>query len=142
MFMSDISIIVRKMRLMAEAHLGEYGIGFPEQLVIMHLGAHGASNQTAIADALEIDKGSIAKTLSKLEEKGLIVRRENPENRRENRVELTPAADRILHAMRTAHKQLDGIMFAGLSDEEVRTTCRVLSRIAENLVEAEEGNRP
>ena len=141
MFMSDVSIIVRKMRLIAEANLDKYGIGFPEQLVIMYLGAHGASNQMAIADALEIDKGSIAKTVSKLESKNLIVREANPNNRRENLIELSSAGQEILQVMRTAHEDLDSLMFAGLSEEEVETTCRVLSTIAGNLVKAEQGGR-
>ena len=141
MFMSDVSIIVRKMRLIAEARLDKYGIGFPEQLVIMYLSAHGASNQAAIADALEIDKGSIAKTVGKLEAKGLVNRAENPQNRREKNVVLTSAADDILGAMRTAHEQLDDMMFAGLSDEQVEMTCRSLSTIADNLVKATKDDR-
>ena len=141
MFMSDVSIIVRKMRLIAEMRLSEFDIGFPEQLVIMYLGAHGASSQTEIVDEFEIDKGSIAKTLGKLEAKGLIKREENPNNRREKRVELTPAADRILRKMRSEHKQLDAIMFDGLTEEEIEATCRALSIIAGNLIEAEGGDR-
>lgn len=136
MFMSDISIIVRKMRLIAEANLDKYGIGFPEQLVIMYLSAHGASNQAAIADALEIDKGSIAKTVGKLETKGLVKRTENPLNRREKYVELTSAADEIQEAMRAAHENLDEVLFTGLSDEQIETTCRSLSTIADNLIKA------
>ena len=141
MFMSDISIIVRKMRLIAEANLDKYGIGLPEQLVIMFLSAHGESNQASIADTLEIDKGSIAKTVSKLEAKGLVSRTENPQNRREKNVVLTPAADEILVAMRTAHKQLDATLFAGLTDEQIETTCQSLSVIASNLVNALEEDR-
>lgn len=141
MFMSDVSIIVRKMRLIAEANLSQHGLGFPEQLVIMYLAAHGASNQVAIADNLEIDKGSIAKTVGKLEEKGLVTRAENPQNRRENRVALTPAADGLLDEMRAAQVQLDDTLFAGLDDEQVEATCHALSVIADNLVKATRDNR-
>ena len=141
MFMSDISIIVRKMRLIAEARLDKYGIGFPEQLVIMYLSAHGASNQAAITDTLEIDKGSIAKTVGKLEAKGLVSRAENPQNRREKNVVLTDAADEILDAMHAAHRQLDNMMFSGLSDGQIETTCRSLSTIASNLVKATKDDR-
>lgn len=141
MFMSDISIIVRKMRLSAEANLGEYGIGFPEQLVIMYLSAHGASNQMAIAEEFEIDKGSIAKTVGKLEAKGLVSREENPSNRREKLVELTPIADGIVSSLHSAQKELDDVLFAGLSQEEIETTCRALSVIAGNMTRSKEGNR-
>ena len=138
MFMTDVSIIVRKMRLIAEANLAQRGLGFPEQLVIMYLGARGASNQTATADRLEIDKGSITKTTSKLEAKGFIIREANPNNRRENRIELSPAGQELLQVMRSAHEELNEVMFAGLSKEEVDATCRTLSTIASNLVKAEQ----
>ena len=139
MFMSDVSIIVRKMRVAAEASLGEFGLGFPEQLAIMYLSANGPCNQATIADELEIDKGSIAKTISKLESKGLVAREENPENRREKQVDLTPSAEKILRAMRSKHEELDNQMFAGLTEEEFATTCRALSMIASNLTTAAEG---
>lgn len=141
MFMSDVSIIVRKMRLIAEANLSKYGIGFPEQLVIMFLNANGPSNQATIADQLEIDKGSIAKTISKLESKGLVNRTENPLNRREKHVELTPAADEILNAMHSTHEALDVLMFDGLDDKEIEATCSALSTIAGNLIKAEQDIR-
>ena len=141
MFMSDVSIIVRKMRAVAQAELGDYNIGFPEQLVIMFLKAKGPSNQASLAEELEIDKGSIAKTLEKLENKGLVHREENPASRREKRVELTPVADEILQAMRAAHKKLDAILFDGLTDEEVEATCRALSIISNNLVMSEENGQ-
>ena len=141
MFMSDVSIIVRKRRLIAEASLAKYDIGFPEQLVIMFLSANGPSNQAAIAERLEIDKGSIAKTVSKLESKGLVIRTENPMDRREKHVELAPAADEILNAMHSTHKALDNLMFAGLDDEEIEATCNALSIIANNLIKAEQDIR-
>ena len=141
MFMSDVSIIVRKMRLIAEAHLDEFGIGFPEQLVIMYLGAHGTSNQASIANELEIDKGSIAKTIGKLEAKGLVRREENPRNRREKSVELTHSAEDLVGTMRSIHRELDDTMFAGLSADEIEATCDALSKIARNLVAATEGIR-
>ncbi|MDO5118345.1 MAG: MarR family winged helix-turn-helix transcriptional regulator [Eggerthellaceae bacterium] len=140
--MSDISIIERKMRLMAQASLGKYGIGFPEQLLIMYLNAHKESNQTAIAEALEIDKGSITKTLSKLEAKGLVSRAENPANRREKNVVLTPAAGEILDAMHESYRKLNDILLGGLTDEQIAITCESLSIIANNLVEATQDIRP
>ncbi len=139
MFMSDVSIIVRKMRLFAEANLVSRGIGFPEQLVIMFLSVHGPCKQETIAEELEIDKGSIAKTIGKLEGKGLVHRKVNPTSRREKIVELLPAANETLEAMHVAHAELDKTLFAGLTPEEIEITCASLSMIAQNLVDATEG---
>ena len=82
MFMSDISIIVRRMRTQAEHAMGGLEVGFPEQLVLMFLHSHGPSNQEAIVSALGVDKGAIAKTIAKLEAKDLVTRQVNPRNKR------------------------------------------------------------
>ena len=70
--MNDISIIVRHMRVFAERCMADEGLGFPEQLVIMCLAARKTSNQEQVASYLDIDKGAVAKTVAKLEAKGLV----------------------------------------------------------------------
>ncbi|MGN1360658.1 MAG: MarR family winged helix-turn-helix transcriptional regulator [Eggerthellaceae bacterium] len=135
MFMSDISTIMRRMRLYADRSLADRGIGFPEQLVLMHLSAEGTSNQESIASKFNIDKGAVAKTIAKLEEKGLVIRQVNPENKREKQVSLAPSAHEVLKAMAHTLQGLETTMFQGLTEEEIAVTCASLARIAANLTE-------
>lgn len=135
MFLSDISIVVRKMRTFAEKSLSEYDLGFPEQLVLMHLTAHGTSNQESIAASLDIDKGAITKTIAKLEAKGYVVRELNPNNRREKIVALTNNAQPAINALKQSFDSLQETIFKGLSAEEIAQTSSGLARIAANLSE-------
>lgn len=135
MFLSDLSIVVRKMRIFSEKSLAGYGLGFPEQLVLMHLTAHGDSNQESIAASLDIDKGAITKTISKLEAKGYVVRELNPGNRREKIVALTGEAQLAIDALKQSFDSLQEVVFKGLSAEEVAQTSDCLKRIAANLSE-------
>ena len=105
--MSDISIIVRKMRTFAERNMAHRGIGFPEQLVLMSLLANGESNQESIAAEHGIDRGAIAKTLAKLEAKGLVARKVNSKNKREKIVCATPEATSVFNEMRASFVELD-----------------------------------
>lgn len=136
MLMSDISIIMRKMRVCADRSMGAHGIGFPEQQVLMLLKAHGPSNQEALADQLQIDKGSITRTVAKLEEKGLVAREVNPRNKREKLVSLQPAAEAVLRDMWTLYQELEAIMYEGLTAKEIDQTTRCLEHIASNLSQA------
>lgn len=138
MFMRDISVIERKMRLYAEHALAEQGVGFPEQVVLMHLGAHGTCRQEDLAAHFHIDKGSIAKTVSKLEAKGLVSRVLNPADKREKLVELTEQGRGLLGFMGSAYGQLEQRMFAGLDGAELECALAVLERIAANLSEYKE----
>lgn len=133
MFMSDISLIVRKMRTCADRNAATIGVGFPEQLVLMHLKAHGASNQETIALAHGIDKGAIAKTIAKLEEKGLVEREVNPANKREKLVTLLPVANDVIAQMGESYSQLQELMFQGMDAREQEVLLVSLSKVAENL---------
>lgn len=135
MFMSDISIIVRKMRTYAERAQAANGVGFPEQLVMMYLKAHGASNQETIAAQLEIDKGAVTKTVAKLEGKGLVSRHVNPKNKREKLVELDPSALPLLESMAESYKDFEAKLFAGLSEEQVSNLVASLAQVAKNIAE-------
>lgn len=135
MFLSDISIVVRKMRTFAEKSLSRYDLGFPEQLVLMHLTAHGTSNQESIAASLDIDKGAITKTIAKLEAKGYVVRELNPNNRREKIVALTNNAQPAIDALKQSFDNLQETIFKGLSAEEIAQMSSGLARIAANLSE-------
>ena len=133
MLMSDISIIVRKLRTAADRCGERWGIGFPEQQVLMLLGAHGPSNQEALACQLQIDKGAVARTVAKLEEKGLVTRQVNPANRREKLVSPRPGAEGVLREMWELYQQLEAVAYRGLAPDEIDLTRRCLERIAANL---------
>ncbi len=136
MLMTDISIIVRKMRVCAERAMAGHGIGFPEQQVLMLLKARGACNQESLAAELQIDKGSIARTVAKLEEKGLVAREVNPQNKREKLVSLQPAAEEVLRDMWALYQKLEGLMYEGLAPQQIQQTNRCLEHIASNLSRA------
>ena len=138
MFMRDLSVIERRMRLYAEHALAGLGVGFPEQVVIMQLGARGTCRQEDLAAHFSIDKGSIAKTVSKLEAKGLVSRVLNPADKREKLVELTEQGRGLLGFMGSAYGQLEQRMFAGLDGAELECALAVLERIAANLSEYKE----
>ena len=139
MFMRDLSVIERRMRLYAEHALAGLGVGFPEQVVIMQRGARGTCRQEDLAAHFSIDKGSIAKTVGKLEAKGLVSRVLNPADKREKLVELTSAGNELLASMGSTYVELEKLMFAGLTQQELETTFAALERIAANLSEDKEG---
>ena len=90
MFMNSLSIIVRHSKIFLERKLEAFDVGFPEQLILMYLAVDDSVNQETIAHNFMLDKGAIAKTLCKLEKKGLIKRDQNPRNKRENLISIGP----------------------------------------------------
>lgn len=128
--MRSMSSAVRHMRLYAERSMAKRNLGFPEQLIIMHLHAAGESNQDALAQLLEIDKGAVAKTLGKLEGKGLVERTVNPSNRREKRIRLTKAAAPVIKEMAASWQAWVQEAFAEMDDGEMQSFLNTMEIVA------------
>ena len=67
------------------------GISDTEHFICAFLFGHPDSSQDDVASALQVDKATIAKALSSLENKGYIQRLPNPENRRKNIININTA---------------------------------------------------
>lgn len=131
--MSTVSSIMRSLRANAEREMADYGLGHPEQMVLMCLYPDKTFNQDSIARMLDVDKGAVARTMVKLEEKGLILRVQNPDNRRENLVSLAPGSKEVMGKMNASLKACADLAFQGFSKDEREQLLDNLLRISENL---------
>ena len=141
MFMNDISIISRQMRVFAERQMADLNLGFPELRILMYLNDHDTSNQEQISNHFKVDKGSIAKSVGKLDEKGLIKRVVNPDNKREKTIELAPAGRKAMTKMADLFDAWSTQVFKGVSDSDRETMLNVLATMAVNssaLIESEQ----
>lgn len=132
MHMSDMSIIVRHMRVFAERRMSEFDLGFPEMLILMCLSGQKQTNQENIAHQLEVDKGAIAKSILKLETKGLIERQPNPQNRRENLISATPKTKEVLHHLRVVLKEWEDSLYQGIDDDSRKAMHETIALMAKN----------
>lgn len=131
--MDNMSVIVRYCRAFAERKLKDYDLSFGEQVIIMFLSANKNVNQDTISKRYMIDKGMIAKTLNKLEDKGFVMREQNPNNKRENFVSLTQKGTDILEIMDSVLKEWNEIVYAGMSTEEIDSLKRLTGKMAANV---------
>jgi DNA-binding MarR family transcriptional regulator len=86
--------------------------------------------QGAIADALQLDRGTLVGLLDGLQEHGLVERHRDPKDRRRHLVTLTSAGRRQLAKFRTIIARLDNEFLAPLSEDDRAVLHTVLSRVA------------
>ncbi len=134
MIMTNLSIISRYSRTFFERRLSEYQIGFTEQLILMYLCTCDAVNQETIARHFMLDKGSVAKTLYKLEKKNYITRCNNPDNQREKLITISEHGRSILSLMTEELQQWHNYLFDGLSKDEIDQFTATIEKMSRNAV--------
>jgi len=98
--------------------------------VLAILGEGARETQATIADALDVDPSRLVALLDSLEERDLIARQRDPQDRRRHVVSITPAGRRQLQRLRAIAKQLEEEFFGSLSTAEREAFYEVLQKLA------------
>ena len=93
-----ISIIdvARMLKTYADQRARQFGISRAQWTVLMRLDRFEGLKQSELAEVLDLQPISLTRLLDRLAENGLIERRPDPNDRRANRLYLTPAARPLL----------------------------------------------
>jgi MarR family transcriptional regulator, transcriptional regulator for hemolysin len=113
--------------------LAEAGGSRPVWLVLLALKAQRPATQRELAEAVGIEGATLTHHLDGMERAGLVRRERLPENRRVQRVELTPEGERTFLALREAAVAHDARLREGLDDDDLERLRAVLDRMQENI---------
>jgi DNA-binding MarR family transcriptional regulator len=86
--------------------------------------------QAAIADALGYDRSHVVRLLDELEERDLVVRKRDPEDRRRHVVKMTADGRKALAKLRTVMRRLEDDFMAPLGAGEREALHALLVRLA------------
>lgn len=130
--LNNLSIIVRNSKTYSERCLKDYELNFPEQVILMYLCAHSGVNQDTLVKHFQLDKGSIAKTVTKLKQKGYISKQRNPENERENLLSLTAKGEEIITQMNAILSSWFTILYQDITQEEIHCIEQLTEKMMQN----------
>lgn len=114
MFMKNVSALTRYWYTYTHQSLKGIDLAGSEHSVIMYLAQRDSVNQDDISEHLLLDKGTIARVLTRLEGKNLVARVVNERNRRENLVSLTPYGRSEVEAVMQVSKNWKSLVMQGV----------------------------
>jgi DNA-binding MarR family transcriptional regulator len=120
--------IIRRLR-------AEHGFPLPQGTVLGRLDREGPQSISDLAAGARMRPQSMAQTVRELEERGLVRRRPDPDDKRRAFVELTAAGNETLQADRAQRDNWLARALDALSDEEravLVTAMPLLRRLAES----------
>jgi MarR family transcriptional regulator, lower aerobic nicotinate degradation pathway regulator len=108
----------------------------PPQVGALHQLRSGPMSQQALGDALDIDASNLVAILNDLEDKGLITRRRDPDDRRRHIVEITETGVGRLADVGVVVADVEERLVAALDDEQRAQLHELLTTIAASLCAA------
>jgi len=113
--------------------LAEHGVTFGEFIHLEKLWEEDGLNQTEISRRVEITTASSTQIIETLEQRGFIVRKRNPDDRRNLNVFLRPAGRRIEVELLECARSTNRAARAGLSGADTIVLFDLIERIIANL---------
>lgn len=111
------------------ATLGAHGLTLPQFDVLATLWHGEGITQQELAERLLVTKGNVVGIIDRTGAAGWVERRPDPEDRRANRLYLTPAGRQQLAEAGPAHAALLGRIFGTLTEGELRLLHELLQRL-------------
>ncbi|WP_010627589.1 MarR family winged helix-turn-helix transcriptional regulator [Halomonas sp. KM-1] len=109
----------------------EYNLTQLQYVILSALDEKGSLDQITLGGYTALDRNTVAVVVKKLEERGLVTRRRNPEDRRSMLVTLTDAGEALRMEAEAAVLQAQDDILGPLDEQERETLCRLLQRLAD-----------
>ncbi len=109
-----------------------YDISAAQVIVLMFLANGEADSASGLCKGISYDPGAMTRMIDRLEQKGLIRRRPNSEDRRTMNLELTADGKALFPKLAAIKDAVQRRFLRGFSKTEVETLVALLNRMAEN----------
>ena len=123
----------RLMRKDFERRTRSLGLTRAQWQTLFHLARNEGCNQTTLADLLEVEPITLARTIDRLELSGLVERRADPSDRRARLLFLGERAHPLLEQLRALGAETREIALAGISEDERTLLMTLLTKMRANL---------
>ncbi len=112
--------------------LAQYNLYHSQWAIIYYLKNHRFSTLVDISNYLNVEKPTITRTVTRLQERELIEQIPS-DNKREKRIQLTKAGEEIYALCIQKVSEFEVKVMSGVSEDEIQMTMKVLSSMQKQL---------
>ncbi|MER6343666.1 MarR family winged helix-turn-helix transcriptional regulator [Streptomyces sp. NPDC001595] len=134
--------LARKHRALAAELLRELGLYAGQELMLMQLWENDGQSQNSLGRTLGLDHSTVAKSVRRLEDAGLVSRARSTRDRRSTVVSLTAAGRDLETAVTEVWARLEATAAADFTDQERGQFVSLAHRIGTNIDTASPGDEP
>lgn len=125
--------VARLLKTHADQRARQYGMTRAQWAVLFRLDRSEGLKQSELAELLDLQPITLTRLLDRLADNGLIERRADPNDRRANRLFLTPAARPLLERLSGLGEDMMRSVLDGLDAKSLERLLRDLGLVKENL---------
>jgi len=132
-FAFTIMDVARLLKTYADQRGRQFGISRAQWAVLTRIERHEGLKQSELADLLDLQPITLTRLLDRLADNGLIERRADPNDRRANRLYLTPAAKPLLDRLSDLGANMMETVLHGVSQTSIERMLKELGAVKDNL---------
>lgn len=133
-----ISVIHRQANAFYSKEFCKFDIGSGQYMFMIHLYNNDGISQEELSELINIDKGTTAKAIKKLEELGYITRIKDLDDKRINRIYITEKALKIKEEFLATLTKWENILTSDLTEEEIIQGLNILNKLTKNIIKNQE----
>lgn len=128
-----ITLLARKSQIYIGNILNKYNLTAAEQPFFMALQRHEGVTQEELTALVCVDKAATARAVKSLEEKGYLIRVQDEQDRRQNRIYPTEAAKELAPDVRRELLHFNEVLTNGIEEEALEGIYEGLLKMEENF---------
>lgn len=129
-----ISLIYRQGNIFFSKEFSKFGFGCGQYMFMIYLYRNDGISQEKLSELVNIDKGTTAKAIKKLEELNFITRSKDSLDKRINRIYLTDKALDIKNEFFEVLTNWEKLLTNNLTEEEINYGLKILNKLASNVI--------
>lgn len=127
-----VSLLFRTNACLLEKRLSTIGIVYGQAPYVIATNENEGQTQDELAARLRVNRAATARHLKAMEKAGLIIRQENPDNRRQKLVYPTEKSKALVEELLTILDDYNAAILTGFSQEEKDTLLSLMDRAIAN----------